>query len=173
MPTTVPAVRFEDGFIRSRGLGANLALPSSLAMDWDHVYYDARGESRVEHIIATHDFPPDLVERAARLIESIVEKGVSKYNVGDEVAFPSVEEGRLKILVPGQVEKDASIKYGSPAIKTNRGLVAAVRALYPDAYLAYKEHPDVTSGMVTLSPKRADIGIGLIEAKPRSLANSI
>lgn len=147
MPATVPAVRFEDGFIRSRGLGANLALPSSLAMDWDHVYYDARGESRLEHIIANRDFSPALVERAERLIASIVEKGVSKYNVGDAVAFPSVEPGRLKVLVPGQVEKDASIKYGSPQIKTNRGLVAAVRALYPDAYIAYKEHPDVTSGM--------------------------
>jgi capsular polysaccharide export protein len=147
MPDSVPAVRFEDGFIRSRGLGANLALPSSLAMDWDHVYYDARGESRLEHIIAHHDFPSDLVERAARLIGSIVEKGVSKYNVGNAAAFPSVEEGRLKILVPGQVEKDASIRYGSPVVKTNRGLVAAVRALYPEAYLAYKEHPDVTSGM--------------------------
>jgi capsular polysaccharide export protein len=45
------------------------------------------------------------------------------------------------------VEKDASIKYGSPAVNTNHGLVAAVRALYPDAFLAYKEHPDVTSGM--------------------------
>ena len=147
MPSTVPAVRFEDGFIRSRGLGANLALPSSLAMDWDHVYYDARGESRLEHIIAHHDFSGKLLERAARLVASIVEKGVSKYNVGDAVAFPSVVEGRLKILVPGQVEKDASIKYGSPSVNTNHGLVAAVRQLYPDAFLAYKEHPDVTSGM--------------------------
>jgi capsular polysaccharide export protein len=147
MPSAVPAVRFEDGFIRSRGLGANLALPSSLAMDWDHVYYDARGESRLEHIIAHHDFSTELLERAALLVASIVEKGVSKYNVGDAVAFPSVAEGRLKILVPGQVEKDASIKYGSPAVNTNHGLVAAVRALYPDAFLAYKEHPDVTSGM--------------------------
>lgn len=146
-PAGVPAGRFEDGFIRSRGLGANLALPSSLAMDWDHVYYDARGESRLEHIIAHHDFSPALLERAGRLIRSVVEKGVSKYNVGDDVAFPAVEPGRMKILVPGQVEKDASIKFGSPAIKTNRGLVAAVRALYPDAYLAYKEHPDVTSGV--------------------------
>lgn len=147
MPAGVPAVRFEDGFIRSRGLGANLALPSSLVMDWDHVYYDARGESRLEHIIANQDYSPELVERASRLIEAIVEKGVSKYNIGDAVAFPTVGEGRLKILVPGQVEKDASIRYGSPAVKTNRGLVAAVREFYPDAFLAYKEHPDVTSGM--------------------------
>ena len=159
MPSTVPAVRFEDGFIRSRGLGANLALPSSLAMDWDHVYYDARGESRLEHIIANHEFSPDLLERARLLVASIVEKGVSKYNVGDDVAFPVVAAERLKILVPGQVEKDASIRYGSPDVKTNHGLVAAVRALYPDAFLAYKEHPDVTTGMRSggIVPDAADI----------------
>lgn len=147
LPQNVPAVRFEDGFIRSRGLGANLALPCSLAMDWDHVYYDARGESRLEHIIAKYDFPPELVDRARALVADIVAKGVSKYNVGSAVAFPEVEPDRLKILVPGQVEKDASIRYGSPAVNTNHALVAAVRVLYPDAFLAYKEHPDVTSGM--------------------------
>ncbi|MCB1446107.1 MAG: capsular polysaccharide biosynthesis protein [Rhizobiaceae bacterium] len=146
-PAEVPAMRFEDGFIRSRGLGANLALPCSLAMDWDHVYYDARGESRLEHIIAHQDYSPALLDRSARLIASIVEKGVSKYNVGDDVTFPAVEAGRLRILVPGQVEKDASIRYGSPVTRTNHALVAAVRALHPDAYLAYKEHPDVTSGV--------------------------
>ena len=147
MPGTVPAGRFEDGFIRSRGLGANLALPSSLAMDWDHVYYDARGESRLEHIIAHHEFSDAVLKRAASLVASIVDKGVSKYNVGDSVTFPEVADRRLKILVPGQVEKDASIRYGSPDVKTNHGLVAAVRALYPDAFLVYKEHPDVTTGM--------------------------
>jgi capsular polysaccharide export protein len=147
LPQDVPAIRFEDGFIRSRGLGANLALPSSLAMDGDHVYYDARGESRIERIIADHPFPDDLRQRAARLIASIVEKGVSKYNVGSDVRFPTVPEGRLKILVPGQVEKDASIKFGSPDVKTNSGLVAAVRWRYPEAFLVYKEHPDVTSGL--------------------------
>lgn len=147
LPQTVPAVRFEDGFIRSRGLGANLALPCSVAMDGEHVYYDARGESMLEHIIATHPFPEVLTERAARLIDMIVSRGVSKYNVGDEVKMPAVEPGRLRILVPGQVEKDASIRFGSPVIRTNKGLVEAVRRLYPDAFVAYKEHPDVTSGL--------------------------
>ena len=159
LPRDVPAVRFEDGFIRSRGLGANLALPSSLAMDGDHVYYDARGESRLEAIIGNHPFPRELADRAGRLIASIVEKGVSKYNVGSDVRFPEVEPGRLKILVPGQVEKDASIRFGSPDVKTNRGLVGAVRKLYPDAFVAYKEHPDVTSGLRSGGeiPDEADI----------------
>jgi capsular polysaccharide export protein len=146
-PAGVPAVRFEDGFIRSRGLGANLALPCSLAMDGDHVYYDARGESRLERIIATHPFPEELTTRAARLVEMIVSRGVSKYNIGADITLPDPESGRLRILVPGQVEKDASIRFGSPAVRTNKDLVAAVRALYPDAFLAYKEHPDVTSGL--------------------------
>lgn len=146
-PADVPAIRFEDGFIRSRGLGANLALPCSLAMDGDHVYYDARGESRLERIIATHSFPDELLVRAARLIDMIVSRGVSKYNLGTEIALPVPEAGRLRILVPGQVEKDASIRFGSLEVRTNTGLVSAVRKLYPDAFLAYKEHPDVTSGL--------------------------
>jgi capsular polysaccharide export protein len=159
LPQGVAAVRFEDGFIRSRGLGANLALPCSLAMDDEHVYYDARGESRLEHLIATHAFPAELTERAAHLVHSIVARGVSKYNVGTEVALPDVGEGRLRILVPGQVEKDASIRFGSPEVKTNKALVEAVRKLYPDAFLAYKEHPDVTTGLRSggETPKDADI----------------
>jgi capsular polysaccharide export protein len=146
-PADVPAIRFEDGFIRSRGLGANLALPCSLAMDGDHVYYDARGESRLERIIATHPFPDELLIRAARLIDMIVSRGVSKYNVGSAITLPDPEPGRLRILVPGQVEKDASIRFGSPEVRTNKHLVSAVRKLYPDAFLAYKEHPDITSGL--------------------------
>jgi capsular polysaccharide export protein len=159
LPDGVAAVRFEDGFIRSRGLGANLALPCSLAMDDEHVYYDARGESRLERVIATHAFPATLTERAARLVETIVARGVSKYNVGSDVALPDVAGGRLRILVPGQVEKDASIRFGSPMVKTNASLVAAVRALYPDAFLAYKEHPDVSSGLRSggVTPVDADI----------------
>jgi capsular polysaccharide export protein len=147
LPDAVPAIRFEDGFIRSRGLGANLTLPCSLAMDGEHVYYDARGQSRLERIIATHEFPARLTARAARLVATIVERGVSKYNIGSEIVLPVVEAGRLRILVPGQVEADASIRFGSPAVTANADLVAAVRRLFPDAFLAYKEHPDVTSGL--------------------------
>ncbi len=159
LPEAVLAVRFEDGFIRSRGLGANLALPCSLAMDDEHPYYDARGPSRLERILGTHEFPPDLVERAGKLVALIIELGVSKYNVGAKAEFPEVEDGKVKILVPGQVEKDASIRFGSPEIKTNFQLVAAVRALFPQAYIVYKEHPDVTSGMRSggVLPEDADI----------------
>ncbi|MDH6265816.1 capsular polysaccharide export protein [Rhizobium sp. SG_E_25_P2] len=147
MPEETPAIRFEDGFIRSRGLGVNLSLPCSLAMDGAHVYFDARGESALENILATHPFPAELLERAKALVDLVVSRGVSKYNLQTAFEAPTVASGRLKILAPGQVEKDASIRFGSPVVKTNRDLVARIRKLYPDAFIAYKEHPDVTAGL--------------------------
>lgn len=140
-------LRIEDGFIRSRGLGVTMTLPSSVAIDGAHIYYDARGESRLEALIARGSYDEALKERARRLAHLLVRRGVSKYNLGTAAELPAVEAGRLRILVPGQVEKDASIRFGSPAVRSNAGLVRAVRALYPEAFIAYKEHPDVTSGM--------------------------
>ena len=158
LPSSVIAIRLEDGFIRSKGLGVALTLPSSIAIDDDHVYYDARGASRLETIIGEGAFDEDLRARARNLTALLVQRGVSKYNLGTIAELPDVAEGRLKILVPGQVEKDASIRYGSPQVASNAGLVAAVRTLYPQAFIVYKPHPDVVSGMRSggEEPKEAD-----------------
>jgi len=159
LPDDVPAMRIEDGFIRSRGLGVTLTAPSSIALDGPHIYYDARGESRLEAIIAHGEFDEALKERARQLARLLIRRGVSKYNLGAAADLPAVAPGRLRILVPGQVEKDASIRFGSPAVRTNAALVRAVRRLYPDAFIAYKEHPDVVSGMRSggPTPDAADI----------------
>jgi capsular polysaccharide export protein len=51
------------------------------------------------------------------------------------------------VLVPGQVEDDASVRFGGGAgIQGNAGLLRAVRTTCPDAYIVYKPHPDVLSG---------------------------
>lgn len=147
LPSGVDAIRIEDGFIRSKGLGVSLVMPSSVALDGDTVYYDGRKPSRLERLIADTEFDTALLERAEALRQMLLEYGISKYNVGTAAALPDVPVGRRKILVPGQVEKDASIRFGSPQVKSNAALVAAVRRLYPDAYIVYKEHPDVVSGM--------------------------
>ncbi|MEO5671042.1 MAG: beta-3-deoxy-D-manno-oct-2-ulosonic acid transferase, partial [Ramlibacter sp.] len=55
--------------------------------------------------------------------------------------------GRQVVLVVGQVEKDASIAWGACDVRTNLGLLQAVRALRPDAWLVYKPHPDVVAGL--------------------------
>ncbi|HVK92802.1 MAG TPA: capsular polysaccharide biosynthesis protein [Mycoplana sp.] len=141
------AMRVEDGFIRSKGLGVSLVMPSSIALDGQTAYYDARRPSGLEQIIANTQFNAELLQRAEALRQLLIERGISKYNVGSAVTLPQPSPGRMRILVPGQVEKDASIRFGSPVVKSNAELVAAVRRLYPDAYIAYKEHPDVVSGL--------------------------
>jgi capsular polysaccharide export protein len=51
------------------------------------------------------------------------------------------------LLVPGQVESDASLAYGAPGIRTNLALLQAVRRDNPDAFIVYKPHPDVVAGL--------------------------
>jgi capsular polysaccharide export protein len=51
------------------------------------------------------------------------------------------------LLVPGQVEDDASILKGAGEIRTNAALLAAARAGNPEAFILYKPHPDVEAGL--------------------------
>jgi capsular polysaccharide export protein len=102
--------------------------------------------SDLEHILATEFFSKPLVERAAKLREAVVTAGVTKYNVGSGKWSPPVN-GKTTILVAGQVESDASIRYGAPSIKTNMELLRAVKERNPDAHVVYKPHPDVVAGL--------------------------
>ncbi|MDV7145748.1 capsular polysaccharide biosynthesis protein [Tropicimonas sp. TH_r6] len=144
--SNVPVFRVEDGFLRSRGLGADLVPPMSLVRDDLGIYYDPGEESRLERqIAAATDLPADALLRAGRLQTRLTQAALSKYNTGS-AALPPLPEGR-RILVPGQVEDDASIQLGCGEIRTNLGLLEAVRAANPDAVLIYKPHPDVEIGL--------------------------
>ena len=140
--------RMEDGFLRSVGLGADLVAPLSLVVDSGGIYYDARSPCDLESLLRDTDFDGDLLARARSLRRLLVAKGVSKYNVGasDMLAGLDIPANRRVILVPGQVETDASIAAGSPWLKTNLALLQAVRAANPDAFIIYKPHPDVAAG---------------------------
>ncbi|MCP8688675.1 capsular polysaccharide biosynthesis protein [Marinobacterium sedimentorum] len=137
--------RMEDGFVRSVGLGADLVRPLSLVLDSRGIYYDATAPSDLEVLLQETDFAPDLLGRASVLRAKLVALRVSKYNVGTSAPLDLPRNRRL-ILVPGQVETDASIAKGSPVIKTNLGLLEAVRETNPDAFIIYKPHPDVVGG---------------------------
>lgn len=136
--------RVEDGFLRSRGLGAELVPPLSLISDDLGIYYDATRDSRMQHLIAAAP-PPGGIARAERLIARLRAQGLTKYNLGG-AALPDLPEGQ-RILVPGQVEDDASIRLGAGVVQTNAGLLATVRAANPDAVILYKPHPDVEAGL--------------------------
>ena len=137
--------RLEDGFLRSRGLGAALTPPLSLVLDDLGIYYDPTRESRLERLVAARaTLRADQTERVRALIETICAQGVTKYNLKGQV--PDLPEGR-RILVPGQVEDDASIRLGAGEICTNLGLLSAARAANPEAIIVFKPHPDVEAGL--------------------------
>jgi len=142
----VTVIRLEDGFIRSVGLGADLTRPVSWVIDRQGIYFDATQPSDLETLLLTTAFPDELCQRAARLRENLVAAGLTKYNVGAG-GWQRPDNQRRVILVPGQVESDASLAFGAPGIKTNMGLLQAVRAAHLGAYLIYKPHPDVLAGL--------------------------
>ena len=143
------AVRVEDGFLRSRGLGADLVPPLSLVCDDLGIYYDPSRDSRLERMIAARAaLRPDQAARARALMAALVARGLSKYNLGQDAPdLRALAAGRRVVLVPGQVEDDASIRLGAGDVRTNAALLAAARAGNPDAFVVYKPHPDVEAGL--------------------------
>ncbi|MFM7443627.1 MAG: capsular polysaccharide biosynthesis protein, partial [Tabrizicola sp.] len=119
-----PCLRVEDGFLRSRGLGAELVPPLSLVTDDLGIYYDPTRPSRLEALIA-RPLTDAQRQRTETLVQRLRAAGLSKYNLGGDL--PALPEGH-RILVPGQVEDDASIRTGAGAIRTNLALLQAVRA---------------------------------------------
>ncbi|MDY7573979.1 beta-3-deoxy-D-manno-oct-2-ulosonic acid transferase [Actimicrobium sp. CCI2.3] len=142
----VRVIRIEDGFLRSVGLGADLIAPVSWVMDQRGIYYDATRPSDLEFLLQHSEFSAELLARATSLRRRIVDTGLTKYNVGSG-SWRCPQPGRRVILVPGQVEADASIRFGAPGISTNMALLQAVRTANPDAYVVYKPHPDVVAGL--------------------------
>jgi capsular polysaccharide export protein len=139
-----PCLRVEDGFLRSRGLGAELVPPLSLVTDDHGIYYDPSHPSRLDGLVAA-PMPSGGATRAAVLLTRLREGGFSKYNLAAP-PLPALPVGH-RILVPGQVEDDASILRGAGAVRTNLGLLQAVRAANPAAVVIYKPHPDVVAGL--------------------------
>ena len=60
--------------------------------------------------------------------------------------------------MPGQVESDASLAYGAPGIRTNIGLLKAVRQANLKDFIVYKPHPDVLAGLRTKGAKEDEAG---------------
>lgn len=141
----LPLLRMEDGFIRSVGLGSNLVPPLSLVTDDMGIYFNAETPSRLEHLLQNQEFDGYDFQTASLLQKILTENRISKYNVGS-TDFTPPQTDKTVILVPGQVEDDASIRFGSPQIRRNLDLLRTVRELNPDAYIIYKPHPDVVSG---------------------------
>ncbi|GAB2187225.1 capsular polysaccharide export protein, LipB/KpsS family [Roseibium sp. LAB1] len=145
--------RIEDGFLRSVGLGAGLARGAMLAVDDLGIYYDPSRPSRLEVLLKEYELSPAERTRGEALIDLIIRARVSKYNFGRSRTF-AYPDDKEKILVPGQVADDAAIrKSRSETIdcantpNVNLDLLRLARARHPEAFLIFKPHPDVETGL--------------------------
>lgn len=146
MPDDVRPVRIEDGFLHSTGLGSDMSAPLSQVIDTRGIYFDPNRPSDLNHLLNHAVFNEAELSRAAALRARIVACGLTKYNLGRRRPAWRAPEGKVVVLVPGQVADDASIRLGTRGISTAEALLREVRALRPHAWIIYKPHPDVLSG---------------------------
>lgn len=139
--------RIEDGFLRSNGLGALNAPALSLVLDRSGMHFDASASSDLESLLEHEEFDGATLAEAARLRERIVTLGASKFNLKSDLSGQvGARPGQRRILVPGQVEDDASLRCSGGPLHDNFQLLQQVRLNAPDAWIVYKPHPDVEAG---------------------------
>jgi capsular polysaccharide export protein len=155
----------EDGFIRSAGLGAAFAQSLSFAFDQNGIYYDPSRPSDLEQLLSGIELTPELRARARALRRTILDFGLTKYNIRAG-RTPSYPDNRELVLVPGQVVDDEAIRLGGPPSYRaedvleggmNLALLREARRRNPDAFIVYKPHPDVErlGRLGAIPPKRA------------------
>jgi capsular polysaccharide export protein len=140
-----PLIEVEDGFLRSRGLGADCIPPLSIIVDRLGVYFDPSAPSDLELLLQKGEFDRSLLERARELRRLIVDAGIGKYGRGNAMLDRPAGTHR-HILVTGQVEDDRAVEAGGCGLTSNLDLLARVREQAPDAHILYKPHPDVLAG---------------------------
>lgn len=140
----LPLFRMEDGFLRSRGLGSDFTPALSAVLDATGIHYDPSRPSDLEILIQSGVSAADRA-RGAALRARITAAGLSKYNLGGELPRDWPKD-RERILVLGQVEDDRSVLLGCQDVRTNAALLTEVRRLNPDAFLIWRDHPDVRAG---------------------------
>ncbi|HEC1763458.1 TPA: capsular polysaccharide biosynthesis protein [Campylobacter lari] len=134
----------EDGFLRSVFLGSDLTRPFSLIVDSKGLYVDPSKPSDLEDILQNHIFDESLKQRAKKLITTITQNKFSKYN-GLKHEKLNFNTNKKIILIPAQVEDDASMILGGAGFDTLK-LLQSVRKANENAFIVFKPHPDVLSG---------------------------
>jgi capsular polysaccharide export protein len=167
----------EDGFIRSVSIGALHTPPMSLAFDKQDMYFNAQSKTDLEDLLAHYPFKDDpaLMARAEKCMNDLLEMRLSKYNMGETVEIEKIygPKDRKRVLVVGQVERDASIQYGCSLRLKNNDLVRLAYEENPDAQIIYKPHPEVLHGTASPLSDPAEVrGICQILTQDISLADS-
>ncbi|MDO6488125.1 hypothetical protein Q4503_10470 [Colwellia sp. 6_MG-2023] len=157
----LPIYRMEDAFIRSAKLGAQHATPYSLVVDKTGFYYNCYEASDIENILNTYDFKADtaLMQNAQECIQLIKELKLSKYNPPRKTVQGISQRIKLKrrVAILGQVDSDASIKFGNPDNWTSEELIKLAAYENPNCEIYYRPHPEVYQGFQDSTFKASEV----------------
>lgn len=143
----LPYLAVEDGFLRSVRAGP-AEPPSSLVLDRTGIYYDARGPSDLEGLIAHKGASAEAASTGRAIIEVLKAHRLSKYNAAPpdgSVDLPSAG-GARRILVVDQTFGDASIEGGLAGPGSFAAMLEAAIGENPGAEVLVRLHPEVISG---------------------------
>jgi capsular polysaccharide export protein len=144
-------LHLEDGFIGYIGHPARNGQAISLIADELGVYYDARQPSSLESFIA-QPLTSDELARSEKLISTVVDYGITKYNCYESATLPSALSEKLAldtrpyILIVDQVAGDLSIAGAMADENSFVTMVEHARKNHPDARLLLRTHPDTRLG---------------------------
>jgi capsular polysaccharide export protein len=144
-------LHLEDGFIGYIGHPARNGDAISLITDELGVYYDARQPCSLESFIA-QPLLPDELARSQKLMGTIVDYGITKYNCYESAALPAALSEKLAldtrpcILIVDQVAGDLSIAGAMADEKSFVTMVKHARKNHPAARLLLRTHPDTRLG---------------------------
>jgi capsular polysaccharide export protein len=142
-------IRYEDGFIRSLGLGVNGHPSFSLVEDNVGLFLDATQPSQLENILNKHPFADDLplMATAKEAISMIQKHHISKYNHAPDIDDKYfIKDHKNKILIIAQTAGDASLKYGLADSDSADKMLKDAISENPSASIYLKIHPDVLAG---------------------------
>lgn len=142
-------IRYEDGFIRSIGLGVDGHPSFSLVEDDIGLFLDSSKPSRLESILNTYDFQADekLLLSATKAIALIKNHRISKYNHSKDIDDNYFgNDTKRKVLIIAQTAGDASLKYGLSDPESSKLMITDAIRDNPSTSIYLKIHPDVLAG---------------------------
>lgn len=126
----------DNGFIHSIGPATNETPSLSLLLDSHAPHHDATKPSDLERLLNEYDFTSDeaLLTRARKIMSSILEAGLSRYNDAPLVDIESIYGAKTsnRVLVLGEAEKKISL--------SNEELLRFAATENPDSQIIFIPH---------------------------------
>lgn len=146
--------------------------PLSLPLDRRALYFDCRHSLRLEELLKTYDHEegPALMARARAGVALLTESGISSImaRVSARRGGPG-EKTRKRVLVAGQVEDHASIRYGCLSRMTNNDLVQLAACEQADPRSSTSRIPTCSPAMRTVDHVNTITSLAGFEALLRGI----